>query len=587
MKAGLYVLARLEGVADAPLDLQPLGFTPGSGDAWRGYRDAACVIGLADAAEGALDLWEGAAEVCGLAGYLDEPEQLAAELGLTSESPARLAAGALARFGAEAAHRMLGEWELVHWQPAARRLTLMSSRARRDSVYFQASGKVVAVSPEPMRLARDEGAAELDPVNFALHCGRHAVRQVLADQTIWKGVLELAPGTRESFSGDRRQSSRAREDDEFAAWTGSFEDAIEHLDALGRRIVRQHLGRHGRMAFQLSGGQDSTLLCCWAARERLEREQILCLCSAAPAGSGLRDETAVSQAAADQLELRLERVTPPREWNVYRPRAEAFRFRQHPVVAESHPVNRALQEAALRFGASAMVGGNFGEMTLTGGQEYRPGRSWMRNRREDLREWMRARRDRPKWPADAFHVRFTPEFLAGLPESWRAVWQEGPPAWTDGVPGRPIGAGEVTRKSSWEEMNVADGLRRILPFRDRRLIAAAAVLPSEYRNHGGMTRALSRALLRGRVPEEVRLRTEKMPFSPDFRGRLERQAPDTVRRVNDFEDAGVGAWIDLVWLRERLGQVAQRQVSAPGELYAVQKTAHAAEFLMWLRGQRA
>ena len=587
MKAGLYVLARLDGPrTDDPLDLRTLGFAPDDRSASRSYHGAQCSIGLADLDPGALDLWVSPEEVCGLAGYLDEPEELAAMLGQPSDTPhARLAAVAIERFGPEAAHRVLGEWELVRWQPDPACLTLMSSRSRRDLLYFHTHENLFAAAPEPMRLARLSGPPQLDPVHLALHCSRYGLRRILADESIWKGVHELAPATWECFTAGGRTTTHAREIDDLPSWHGSFEDAVECLEMTGRRILRQHLGRHPRLAFQLSGGQDSTLLTCWGALERQAGQSLLCLCSAAAQGSRFRDESVVSAAAAAQLGLPLELVVPPPDWSPYRPRPEAFAFSQNPMFAEAHPANRALHQAARNTGRTAIVGGAFGEITVTGGATNEAARSWLRNRREQLRRWTKQTREPRTWPNDAFQVRFTQQVTDVLPSAWQADWKQGPPPFVDGVPGKPIGIGSAVRKSAWENTSAAADMRLILPYRDRRLVEAAAVLPSAFRNHGGLTRALSRALLRGHVPDSVRLRTQKLPFSPDFRTRIHVHAPAALARLPGFQDAGVGRWIDLAWLRQLLDRAAGGHVTHYDEIYQLQMTAVAAEFLLWLATQ--
>lgn len=587
---GLYLLARLDGAASAPLDLRPLGFHDDGPGATRHFACADCSLGVAGAEAGGLDLWITADQVCGFAGWLDEPEELAGVLGLPAgTSAAELAAAAVLRFGVEAAHRMLGEWELALWQRAPVRVTLLASRCRRDPVCFRLQGGVLAVAPQPMAIGRFFGALEIDPAGLALHSSRYGLRRILTDETIWKDIHQLAPGTQERFADGRRGTTHAAaETGTLPPWQGSFRDAVELLDWTGRRILRQHVDRHPQLAVQLSGGQDSTLLGCWAAQVAPDPHRLLGLCSAAPPGSGLEDESALASAAAAQLGMPLQLVVPPDDWSIYRPRAEAFAFAGSPLTTEPQPAARALQQAARVSGRTAMVGGNFGELTVTGGEINPAGRSFLRNRREQLRGWtdrLGRLREPRSWPADAFQPRFSAAVFAHLPAAWRAPWQQGAPPWVDGIPGQPIGIHTALGKAALDSSSVAPDLRLLLPFRDRRLVEAAAVLPSAFRLHAGRTRALSRALLHGRVPDTVSLRTSKLPFAPDLPLRVQRGAADALRRIALFEDAGVGGWIDLGWLREALSRAALGRVTQPQDVYSLRATAVTAEFLFWLGEQ--
>ena len=90
--------------------------------------------------------------IAALAGFLEEAEELRAELGLADASPAALAWAAVERFGSAASARMAGQWTLLHWDVGARQLTLLTSETYRDPVYWASRDGRLAVTPRPLEL---------------------------------------------------------------------------------------------------------------------------------------------------------------------------------------------------------------------------------------------------------------------------------------------------------------------------------------------------------------------------------------------------------------------------------------------------
>ena len=112
-------------------------------------------------------------------------------------------------------------------------------------------------------------------------------------------------------------------------------------------------------------------------------------------------------------------------------------------------------------------------------------------------------------------------------------------------------------------------------------------MPVSFLSHEGQTRPLARALLKGRVPDAVRMRTQGQPYSPDYVPRLRAQAGIARARVPIYAEAGLAEWIDLAWLSLALQQLEQSSGAADyGLCYAAQGTAALAEYLLWAREQK-
>jgi asparagine synthase (glutamine-hydrolysing) len=585
MRSGLYALASLDGAPLAPEDLEAMGLT--SRDAMG--RDLMLADGFAARAiepdAGSISV-ETTARCLGLFfGFLDEEQDLRAVLGAdAAASPAMLAASALKRWGREAPRHLLGEWSFLQWDRVSSGLTLLTSEHLRDPTYIAERNGMVALAPNALRLARLPWVEkDLDERAVATVTSRAGLRHaILAGQTMWRGICLQQPGTLTVFASEGRTHASVSEHPPAEPWTGTYDEAVEALQAMGRRIVRQHMSRHRRCAFHLSGGLDSTLLTSWGAFEQGPGREMFCLSSVAPPGSGIADESEWSRAAAEALGVSLQGVWPDAEVNLFRPAAHVFAAFERPPTGAFH-VSAALQRAAVAGGASVTLGGENGEMHVSNGFDVPETRSWLRIRGSSIRDMLRRQRRFSGWPASAFHVRFSEEFLRELPPEWRAIWRKGPPPvnpWRNGDP--PLGISPILRKMSVVPTVTPDGVRHLLPYRDLRLVRLAARLPVSFLRQQGQTRPLARSMLKGRVPDSVRLRTQGRPFAPDYVSRLKSQAPAAGSRIPLYAAEGVGRWLDLKWLASAL----ERLAAAKGETeydfyYEVQATALFAEFLLW------
>jgi asparagine synthase (glutamine-hydrolysing) len=303
-----------------------------------------------------------------LQGYLDEPEDLAAKLRLPRDaSAATLAHAAIERFGEAAPAQMIGEWSCALWRSAPRRLTLVVSMAVRDPLLYAMAGSRVAVAPDLRRLTRlDWVDGEIDAEGLLLHLGRQRLRRMIGDRTTARGVKAVENGTCVTIRFGTCHASAAPRFKQASRWRGGFDDAMTEVEALLRKIMRQRLARRDKTAFLLSGGLDSSSLSLLGSAERRPGQEILLLSSAAPPESGWVDETSFAQIVADCLRLNIERVTPAPEPSIYRPPVRQFEAVNGPLTSPRHYLYDALFDAALRFGASTIVDGAFGEMTVRG-----------------------------------------------------------------------------------------------------------------------------------------------------------------------------------------------------------------------------
>lgn len=520
-----------------------------------------------------------------LLGDLEEPEALADRLGLSRATPAAdLARAALLKFGAETPAMLIGEWTLLHWEPEGR-LTLMASAARRDRVFFVASGARCAVAPDLAGLARiawiDD---EIDAAGLLFGVGRTDLRGQRGGRTMLKQARQLTPGECVTITsgGVRHQTATVLTPQ--PRKRGTFEDMMAEADALLRQIMRQRAARTTMPAVLLSGGLDSSVLACLAAEERAAGQKLGLITSVAPPGSGIADERAFAEIVAASLDLVIDPVAPPLDADTYRPPDHIIAGAGGPFLSNRHCLTEAFQVTARARGATLLVNGTYGEMSVTGALPY----PTLRQRvRAMARRLIRGRPAAELGDDGPFHVRIAPSRLANLPDEIRQAIATSPPPIVAMRPGGQWGYLPGIEKTLGQSNEFyAGALRMDFPFRDLRLLRLFAGMPLSVFRRQGMDRAPARHILDGHLPDSIRLRRSGMPASPEHVPRLQRQAHQARARIAAFRRADVGEWLDLDWLDQALERVAARGPDHVGDANEVQLTAINAEILTWWRTRR-
>lgn len=572
---GLYALASLDGAPLAARDLAALGL-PQTGDARH-------VLAFCDGAKRTV-----VHDSSAFLGHLDDTDALAAALGLAvrsagpAPSGAALLSAALTRWGDAAPARMPGEWGYVAWDSQAGVLTLAAADTLRDPLLFATNGRCVAVAPSIRVLRRlDWIDAAPDLASLVLHMGRAPLRSAIGDATILRDVRQVTAGTRVTIGRDGVRVGDRPPLPAPVRWAGSFDEAIAAIDSLLHRIVEAQLARHPNAALLLSGGLDSSINAVIAATVLPPGGTLLALTSAAPPGSGLTDEVAFARAVADQAGIAIRPIAPAEAADAYRPSAGMLRHMQQPLASPRHYLYDALYGAAREAGASGIFDGAQGEWTVTCHPDRGGWRPWLHDGLRRITGRMLRRSAQ-----QATHVRLGPATLAAAERELAGATrlQEPPPRMRQ--PNDACGyARAIDRNRDEPTQTAMPGLRQLLPLRDRRLLTLFAGMPYRFLTEGGMARAPGRALLAGKVPEPVRLRTAGHPFSPDYDLRLRRQAGDARDRLPAYARAGVGELVDLVWLDAALGHIAEQPAVPLRLAFEAQATAIAAAFLAdWMTG---
>jgi len=572
-RTGIYGRFNLDGAPVDPREAALLGLALSD----PAVSGAGRVIDLADPGAAQVDRSNGALTL--LLGRLDEPDRVAARLGMAADTPqASLARAALDRFGGDVRHLMAGEWTLLHY--AHDRVTLAAAIAQRDPLLFAYKGSRLAIGPDLRQLGTlDWVDSDLDDAGLLFALGRQELRAAGTGTTVLRDVRALEPGGLVVIDRTGCDTAPRALPERAPRWRGSFEEALAETQALLDRIVRQRMWG-GDAGCLLSGGLDSSSLTWLVARNRDPGTPVHCLTSAAAPGSGLVDETPFANIVADHLRLPIEQVVPAEAPGIYRPEAGQFRDWNGPRLGPRHYLYHAFAEHMRALQAPLLFDGQFGEYTIT---SFFP----LATMRERLRDTVRRWRGRPTqlgWTADrdAFHV-----FLAQgrtLPTEISAALAIPTTPQRMPAPGELWGLLPSFEKMFGSPAAMALGRVRVAqPYRDPRLLTFFSGLPAGLLQRPGLDRAPVRELLKGHLPDSIRLRPKGLAISPDYSERLKRQAPAARARIAAFRAAEAGEWLDLDRLDTVLERVATGNARSDEAMQA-QLTAMAAEFVTWWRG---
>lgn len=546
------------------------------------------LVVVRDHATGAIHVHDDGTSLAVLLGDLDEPGALAMRLAMPMEANhAALAMAAHARWGRNAPAALAGEWLSLRWHAPSATLTLMMAEGAHEVCHVATDGRRVAVAPDLVRLARLGWVdATFDPDRLLRTMGRAHLRASIGAGTILKGVMRVRAGACITIRDDRVDVAAPDPWEPPAPASITFEDAIAELDALLRRIVRQRLTRANGIAIGLSGGLDSSLMGVLAAAARHGRQTLMSLTSAAPAGSGMADESGWAAIVAGHLDMPLVAVTPSADADVYRPSARTFAATESPTLSPRHYLYEALGDAAVAAGAQLLVDGSFGELTISHHGDGL-GARWMSPRAlaRDMRDGWRDRwhdLTMPAWLAD-YHVMPARGAIAALGDPRTPSLQRPPSHKGRGLSDdAPLGFAAGFDRIGQQSTASGDArLRTVLPLRDPRLIRLMASYPAGFARHDGIDRAPIRALLRGRLPEAVVTRPKGLAFSPTYDAMLRDQAGAAIARLPDQRRAGAGDLLDLDWLARMLGHLRDGERLSRETMIRVQGTACAAAFLCW------
>lgn len=146
------------------------------------------------------------------------------------------------------------------------RLVLARDHLGVKPLYYWANGSVFAAASEAKSLlAHPEFTARLDESNLAEHL---AFRSCAGDRHLLAGVKQVEPGEWLELGEGRTRRSHYWKPKTSGEWRGSFDDAVEAVEAAVDASVRRQLVSDVPVGCQFSAGVDSSLVSALANRHQ-------------------------------------------------------------------------------------------------------------------------------------------------------------------------------------------------------------------------------------------------------------------------------------------------------------------------------
>jgi asparagine synthase (glutamine-hydrolysing) len=308
-------------------------------------------------------------------GRVDNWEDLRRELlargaTLRSRADAELVLRAYEAWNKECLAHIDGDFAFVVWDHRRRKAFCARDHIGNKPFHYSWNGQrlIVASDLRPILEARSVSQAPNDGVLAEILAGEWHTR----DETMWRGVLRLVPAHCMSVDSDGLRIDRywsppldftlryRREEEYFERYREMFADCV-------RRASRSHKP----VAYQVSGGLDSSAVFCMA--EHLRKGGRL----PAPAIKGYTwafhdksraDEIEYARAVGEHLALKIEEIIP------FRPDTSWFetRFREDRSLTNypNGTMRINLMRAMASDGCSVVLNGEGGDEWLRGGRHY-------------------------------------------------------------------------------------------------------------------------------------------------------------------------------------------------------------------------
>lgn len=415
---------------------------------------------------------------------------------------------------------------------------------------------------------------------LALHPDEQWVDDYLANRwpapgsTPYSEVAALPPGARAVSGASDREGTAP------AAWRVEGHDAVQVVPALGgyadsverfrsafdAAVARRLPDGEGALAVSLSGGLDSSSVLV-TARAVAPRAELVAVGLRFEGGGG--DERAHQVAVAEAGGARLVWVDPDEAGTPFGDDpAQVFRRLGGPPLAGNWFLHEGLVRAAAEVGAYRVLDGEDGDGVLGAGQEYLAdvaAHDGLAGLRREVRAVGRLHGTSPVAMS-----------LAGAREIARASASR---RWGRATSSRAgtllaggyLGAVMGEAHAQWEQLPGGIGH----PFLDREVLAVALGLPGHHRVRDGLTKAVLRSAMTGRLPAGVLARTDKATLAGPFRRLLLGPQWDVLQdgltqaRLRSPDISRV-PWLDR---HEPIGN---------GRLYGAFRTAMVAHWRRWL-----
>lgn len=447
---------------------------------------------------------------------------------------------AYCEWGADCVSRLNGMWAFLILDRERRLIFGSRDRFGIKPLYRHAAPERVLFASE-IKAIRASGLYEDRPDWDT--ASRYLLQGRLDDtpHTFYAGIEQVPPGTAFELTLDGRwRSWQYWTIDERAAPIAG--DPAQAFAALFEDAVRIHMRSDVPLGVHLSGGLDSTSILCAAARVRKDSGG-----GALTAFSYLTPEFDESRYVSDTIAhtgatlVKLE-TSAARLWDLL---GAVLHFQDEPVHSMTPLVGYELMRLSSAHGMKVILNGQGADETIGGYGSYfsdywctllahgRAGEAWReigryvaahpgKRARLYLRQWRRLAqgrlaawrvyRDLARWKRAREHL-LDSWFTRDLPRHARPGSEDIPETDLNRQLARSVYRAPLPLYLRIEDRNsMAHAIEARLPFLDYRLVALLFSLAPEWRIRGPWNKYVLREAMRGRIPESVRTRVDKMGF---------------------------------------------------------------------------
>lgn len=537
--------------------------------------------------------------------YLELADQLRAKgYTFTTETDTEVILAAYDAWGVDAFARFNGMWALALWDPRTRRLVLSRDRLGVKPLYYRVTARSIVFGSTIPAITRSAPVDDAD--SWRPEPDLTTIRDFLArglvdhsERTFVEGIRALRPAHALVIDGGQHQFVRfwgppALSDDMRAQVHGTDalrdQSLLEEFRALFEASIRLRLRSDVPIGTCLSGGLDSSSIVAVSANilgeprpagsvDASEHEQLPHFAFHARFPELGVDESHFAElVAADAgLELIFRSPTLASIFDAIEPvlLAQGEPFGGTSVIAQ-----HAVMEAAHAYGLKVMLDGQGGDELLAGYLSYLGYRTASLVRSGNPRTTIREIRDQVRFGSldAASAVLSTVRGLmpSSLVEAVRArsggrhgirvsdvLNRHGTAAHPHDEPGTALARRQwqdIVSESlpallRYEDRNsMAFGIEARVPFLDVRVVELAMRLPDRMKVNNGMTKAVLRQAMTGRVPAEVLSRRDKVGFATPQLAWLSQARHEIEERIIDGQIVRRG-WVakaEIVRLLDQL-----------------------------------
>jgi len=268
--------------------------------------------------------------------------------------------------GEKAVERLSGMFAFALWDERRRLLLLARDRVGVKPLYYTNTGKALLFGSEIKSLL-------MDP-SVEVRVNPRAIDRFLTyyyvpgDETIFSGISKLQPGCTLTVSNGRMSVRRYWDlrFDQPKSWN-RFEDAVEALQELLARTVRNHMISDVPVGVLLSGGVDSTGVLRYAVEQTDKRIQTF---TVGFAGEGFADERPYARMASDRYSTEHQEISiNAKEFGTLLPMY--VRHMEEPVCEPPAMALFVVSQLARRSGVKVLLSGEGGDEAFGGYNKYK------------------------------------------------------------------------------------------------------------------------------------------------------------------------------------------------------------------------